>query len=127
MLTSERTCTPTLSCLVVPPCTLVLLTVCRRKSLPWLPLPLRSRSLLPPRESTPSGLEDLSWLPCLPSNRCGSPSRNTTSPALESFTANVSKQLLLLCFSYALVLSKLHCISSFNVLYIAINSAWFII
>uniref|UniRef100_A0A8D8PMM0 Uncharacterized protein n=1 Tax=Cacopsylla melanoneura TaxID=428564 RepID=A0A8D8PMM0_9HEMI len=46
---------------------------------------------------------------------------------LESFTANVAKQLLLLCSSYALVLSKLHCISSFNVLYIAIYSAWFII
>merc|ERR1711890_97918 len=31
----------------------VLLTVCRRRSLPWLPPPSRSRSSLPPRGSTP--------------------------------------------------------------------------
>merc|ERR1712080_359379 len=37
MLTSGRTCTPTLSCLEAPPCTLVLLTGCRRRSLPSLP------------------------------------------------------------------------------------------
>nr|AII97894.1 BLTX529 [Nephila pilipes] len=30
----RKTCTPTLYSLVVPPCTLVLLTVCRRKSPP---------------------------------------------------------------------------------------------
>merc|ERR1712080_684058 len=51
------------SCLEAPPCTLVLLTVCRRRSLPWPPPPSRSRSLLLLRGSTPSGSEDPSWLP----------------------------------------------------------------
>merc|ERR1711953_126996 len=37
-LTSVRTCTPTPSCPEAPPCTQVLLTECKRKSLPW-PLP----------------------------------------------------------------------------------------
>merc|ERR1712133_189420 len=46
MLTSVRTCTPTPSCLEVPPCTQVLPTECKRKSLPWLHPPSRSRSLL---------------------------------------------------------------------------------
>merc|ERR1712089_104096 len=63
MLTSGRTCTPTPSCLEAPPCTPVLLTVCRRRSLPWLPPPSRSRSLLLLRGSPPSGSEDPSWLP----------------------------------------------------------------
>merc|ERR1712226_856924 len=49
-LTSGRTCTPTPSCPEAPPCTPVLLTVCRRRSPPWLPPPSRSRSSLPPRE-----------------------------------------------------------------------------
>merc|ERR1712039_1037795 len=35
-VTSGRTCTPTLSCPEAPPCTPVLLTVCRRRSPPWL-------------------------------------------------------------------------------------------
>merc|ERR1712080_380934 len=73
--TSGRTCTPTLSCPEAPPCTPVLLTVCRRRSPPWLPPPLRSRSLLPLRGSTPSGSEAPSWLPSPPSSRCGSRSR----------------------------------------------------
>merc|ERR1712037_290813 len=45
-LTSGRTCTPTPSCPEAPPCTPVLLTACRRRSLPWLPPPSRSRSSL---------------------------------------------------------------------------------
>merc|ERR1711878_44454 len=45
-LTSVRTCTPTPSCLVAPPCTQVLPTECKRKSLPWLHPPSRSKSLL---------------------------------------------------------------------------------
>merc|ERR1719357_2341082 len=81
---------PTLSCPEAPPCTLVLLTVCRRKS-PLLLHPT-SRSLLPPRGNTPSGSEDPSLLPSPPSSRCGSPSRSTTSPAHPSSTANASKQ-----------------------------------
>merc|ERR1712080_481682 len=58
---SGRTCTPTPSCLEAPPCTPVLLTVCRRRSLPWLPPPSRSMLLL--RGSTPSGSEDPSSFP----------------------------------------------------------------
>merc|ERR1739849_29773 len=88
---SGRTCTPTPSCLVAPPCTPVLLTVCRRRSLPLLPPPSRSRLLLPLRGSTPSGSEDPSCLPFPPSSRCGSPSRSTTSAAHPLFTGSASK------------------------------------
>merc|ERR1712098_85458 len=62
-----------------PPCTPVLLTECRRKSLPLPHPPSRSKSLLHQRGSTPSGSEDPFLLPSPPSNRCGSPSRSTTS------------------------------------------------
>merc|ERR1712243_211842 len=68
MLTSGRTCTPTPLCPEAPPCTPVLLTACRRRSLPWLPPPSRSRSLLPQRGSTPSGSEAPSCLPSPPSS-----------------------------------------------------------
>merc|ERR1712083_1072736 len=61
--------------------TLVLLTVCRRKSPLLLHPPSRSRSLLPQRGNTPSGSEDPSLPPFPPSNRCGSPSKNTTNAA----------------------------------------------
>merc|ERR1712150_300980 len=92
-LTSGRTCTPTPSCPEAPPCTPVLLTACRRRSPPLPPPPSRSRSLLPPRGSTPSGSEAPSWLPSPPSSRCGSPSRSTTSAAHPSSTASASKYL----------------------------------
>merc|ERR1711990_1037727 len=62
----------------------------QRKS-PLLPHPpLRSRSLLPQRGNTPSGSEDPSCLPSLPSNRCGSPSKSTTSAAHPLSTGNAS-------------------------------------
>merc|ERR1739842_47248 len=87
------TCMPTLSCPVAPPCTLVLPTGCRRRS-PLLPHPpSRSRLLLPQRGSTPSGSEDPSWPPSPPSNRCGSPSKSTTSAAHPSSTGSASKRL----------------------------------
>merc|ERR1712113_636284 len=95
MLTSGRTCMPTLSCLVAPPCTLVLLIVCKRRSLPWLPLPSRSRLLLLLRGSTLSGSEVPFWLPSPPSNRCGSPSKNTTNAAHPLFTENAFKYYFL--------------------------------
>merc|ERR1712210_352594 len=80
-----------MSCPVVPPCTLVLLIVCRRKLHPSHHPPSKLRSLLPPSENTPYG----SVAPSLPlsplSSPCGSPRKNTTSPAPESSTANVSK------------------------------------
>merc|ERR1719402_1076211 len=84
---------PTLSCLEAPPCTLVLLTVCRRKSPPLLHP--RSRSLLHQRESTPSGSEDPSLPLSPPSSRCGSPSRSTMSAAHPLSTASASNSILL--------------------------------
>merc|ERR1711915_451380 len=91
---SVRIFTPTLSCLEAPPCTLVLLTVCRRKSLLLLHPPSRLRSLLLQRGNTPSGSEAPSLLPPPPSSRCGSPSRNTTSAAHPLSTASASKFLI---------------------------------
>merc|ERR1712042_204140 len=80
MLTSGRTCMPTLSCLVAPPS--------------------RSRSLLPQRGSTLSGSVAPSWLPSPPSNRCGSPSKSTTSAAHPLSTGSASKlQQRLHCYS----------------------------
>merc|ERR1712087_187754 len=85
-------CMPTLSCQVVPPCTPVLLTVCRRKLPLLLPQPSKSRSLHHQRGNTPSGSEDPFLLPSPPSSRCGSLSRNTMSAAHLLFTASASKQ-----------------------------------
>merc|ERR1712159_717462 len=89
----KRISMPTLSCPEEPPCTPVLLTECRRRSLLLLHPPSRSRSLLHQRESTPSGSEDPSLLPSPPSSRCGSLSRSTTSAAQPSSTASASKLL----------------------------------
>merc|ERR1712106_1266325 len=66
------------------------LTECRRRSPPSLPPPSRSRSLPHQRGNTPSGLEDPSWLPSPPSNRCGSPSRSMTSPVPALSTGSAS-------------------------------------
>merc|ERR1712019_174963 len=76
---------------VAPPCTLVLLIVCKRRSLLLPHPPLRSRSLLPQKGNTPSGSEDPSCLPSPPSNRCGSPSKNTTNAAHPLSTGSASK------------------------------------
>merc|ERR1712129_239543 len=88
---------PTPSCPEVPPCTPVLLTVCRRKSLLLLHPPSRSRSLLPQRGNTLSGSEDPSLLPSPPSSRCGSPSRSMMSAAHPLSTASASKSDVLMC------------------------------
>merc|ERR1719210_90678 len=107
MLTSGRTCMPTLSCPEAPPCTLVLLTECKRRSLPWLHPPLRSRSLLHLRGNTPSGSVAPSSLPSPPSNRCGSPSKNTTNAAHPLSTGSASKHLSnLFCHITAAMLKK---------------------
>merc|ERR1712141_394412 len=90
-LTSGRICTPTLFCLGAPPCTPVLLTVCKRKSLPWLLPPSRSRSLLPLKGNTLFGSEAPFWLHCPPSNKCGFQSKNTTNLVLALSTGNASK------------------------------------
>merc|ERR1712086_1161153 len=83
-----------------------LLIVCKRKSLPWLHSPLRSRSSLPQRGNTPSGLEAPSCLPSLPSNRCGSPNKSTTSAAHPLSTGNASNfstNLLMQLFKFQLL------------------------
>merc|ERR1719481_1233269 len=86
---------PTPSCPEAPPCTPVLLTVCRRRSLLLPHPPSRSRSLLHQRGSTPSGSEDPSLPPFPPSSRCGSPSRSTMSAAHPLSTASASNVILL--------------------------------
>merc|ERR1719222_1025745 len=45
---SGRTCTPTLSCLVAPPCTPESLTVCRRRSPPSPPNTMKIKIIAPP-------------------------------------------------------------------------------
>ena len=95
MLTSVKICMQTPSCLEVPQCTQVSLTECKRKSLPWLHPPSKSRSLLHQKENTPYGSEDPSWLPSPPSNRCGSPSKNTTNAAHPLSTENAFKYYFL--------------------------------
>merc|ERR1712133_35986 len=107
---------PTLSCLVAPPCTLVLLTGCRRRSLPWLPPPSRSRSLLPLRGSTPSGSVDPSCPPSPPSNRGGSPSRSTTSAAHPLSTGSAFKLIPLYASKHQFVESFLALIANLNLL-----------
>merc|ERR1712080_72470 len=102
----RRTCTPTLSCLEAPPCILVLLTGCRRRSLPSLLPPSRSRLLQ--RGSILSGSEDPSWLPSPPSNRCGSPSRSMTSVDPPLCIGSASKYLQVMEF---ILLKYLCCIS----------------
>merc|ERR1712110_492264 len=72
-------------------------TECKRKSLPWLHPPSRSRLLLHLRGNTPYGSEDPSWLPSPPSNRCGSPSKNTTNVAHPLSTENASKLFMYYC------------------------------
>merc|ERR1712088_238895 len=42
--------------------------------------------------------EDPSWLPSPPSNRCGSPSKNTTNAAHPLSTENASKLYLFSCY-----------------------------
>merc|ERR1719320_1311739 len=81
---------PTLSCPEAPPCTLVLLTGCRRRSLLLLLPPSRSKSLLHQRGSTLSGLEDPFLLPSPPSSRCGYPSRSMMSVGHPLSTENAS-------------------------------------
>merc|ERR1712026_639115 len=92
---------------------------CKRKSLPWLHPPLRSRSLLHQKENTPYGSEDPSWLPSPPSNRCGSPSKNTTNAAHPlstenafkcNFLAHLVKQIyILILFVILVITNKFNC------------------
>merc|ERR1711997_1131353 len=63
-----------------------------QKKSPLLPHPpSRSRSLLPQRGNTPSGSEAPSCLPSPPSNRCGSPNKNTMNAVHPLSTGNASK------------------------------------
>merc|ERR1712223_2273092 len=78
---------------------------------------LRSRSLLPQRGNTLSGSVAPSCLPFPPSNRCGSPSKNTTNAAHPLSTGSASKSystyllLLLQLLAFQLLLNRFifHC------------------
>merc|ERR1712133_90361 len=116
------TCMPTLSCLEAPPCILVLLTVCRRRSPLWLLPPSRSRLLLHQRGSTLSGSEDPSSPLSPPSSRCGSPSRSMMSPALQLSTENASKKFKLFFFTHLRqFVSPMHFSTNVEVLYLILN------
>merc|ERR1712106_220139 len=78
-----------------PPCMLVLLIVCRRKSLLLLHQLRRSRSLLLQSVNTLYGSVAPSCLLCLLSRPCGSQRRNTKNPAQALFTASASKKYIL--------------------------------
>merc|ERR1712040_20875 len=91
MGTSERIFTPTQYYLVVPQCSLVLLTECKRKSPDLLHQPSKLRSLLHQKENTLYGLVDLFLLHYLLSRLCGFQNKNTTNPAQELFIENVFK------------------------------------
>merc|ERR1712025_1329618 len=96
---SGRTCTPTLYCQEAPPCTLVSLIVCRRRLLPWLPAPSRSRSSPHQRGNTPAGSEDPSSHHSPHSNRCGSPRQNMTSLVHPLYTGSASKHHYTRCLN----------------------------
>merc|ERR1711879_640341 len=95
---------PTLSCLVAPPCTPALLIACKRRSLPWLHPPLRSRSLLPLRGNTLYGSVAPSWLLFPPSNRCGSPSKSMMNAAHPLSTGSASKCFIFTFYHLQLVM-----------------------
>merc|ERR1712224_304285 len=63
----------------------------------------RSKSLLHQRGNTPYGSEDPSWLPSPPSNRCGSPSKNTTNAAHPLSTENASRLFMYYCLFFNLL------------------------
>merc|ERR1712170_68020 len=73
------------------PFTLVLLTECKRRSLLWLHPPSKSRSLLHQKGNIQSGSVAPSWLLSPPSNRCGSPSKNTMNVVPPLSIENASK------------------------------------
>merc|ERR1711973_18185 len=55
------------------------------------PSTIKIKIIAPLKGNTPSGLEDPSCLPSPPSNRCGSPNKNTMNVAHPLSTGNVSK------------------------------------
>jgi hypothetical protein len=88
----ERIYMPTSLCPEEQPCTKELLKDSPRKSLPLLPQPWRSRSLLPLKENSLSGLVDLSSLHSVLSKLCGSPRTITPNQDPKLFTENVSEK-----------------------------------
>merc|ERR1739838_793313 len=91
MLTSGKISMPTLSCQVAPPCTLVLLIVCKKRSLPWLHPLSRSKLLLHLKGNTLFGLVVPFCLLSLHSNRCGSQNKSTMNAVHPLYTENASK------------------------------------
>merc|ERR1711982_85662 len=54
------------------------------------PSTIKIKIIAPQKGNTLSGSEDPSWLPSPPSNRCGSPSKSTTSAAHPLSTGSAS-------------------------------------
>merc|ERR1739842_232696 len=75
------------------------------------PSTIKIKIIAPPERNTPYGSEDPSWLPFPPSNRCGSPSKNTTNAAHPLSTENASNLYLYFCYLfYQLVLLYTCCL-----------------
>merc|ERR1712141_622947 len=62
------------------------------------PSTIKIKIIAPPERNTPSGLEAPSCLPFPPSNRCGSPSKNTMSAAHPLSTGSASNFTTLLIY-----------------------------
>merc|ERR1712243_423855 len=92
--------TPTQYYPVVPPCSLVLLTECKRKSQDLLHQLSKSRLLLHQKENTLYGLVDLFLLLSLLSRLCGFQNRNMMNLAQELFTENVFKLQIIYISGY---------------------------
>merc|ERR1711972_800847 len=97
---------PTQYYLVVPQCSLVLLTECKRKSQDLLHQLLKLRSLLHQKENTLYGLVDLFLLHFLLSRLCGFQNKNMMSPAQELFTENVFKLQIIYISGYFICIKK---------------------
>ncbi|RVE75973.1 hypothetical protein OJAV_G00004150 [Oryzias javanicus] len=63
------------------------------------PTTMKIKIIAPPERKYSYGLEVPSWLPCQPSSRCGSASRNMTSLAPALSTESASKETLPFLFS----------------------------
>merc|ERR1739845_249337 len=84
------------------------------------PSTIKIKIIAPPERKYSVGSEDPSWLPSPPSNRCGSPSKNTTNAAHPLSTGNASKCYcrithLLIALYEIQCIALVHCIFFYNV------------
>merc|ERR1712203_888796 len=62
------------------------------------PSTIKIKIIAPPERKYSVWIGGSIWPPCLPSNRCGSPNKNTMNPAPELFTGNASKKLFFVLY-----------------------------